>query len=118
MKYKYKVHARTFALFLSSSSLAPILIIQTDLFNKMSNPVERDAEDRYERDNDKSPVTGSIADNSYANETNPNLRAKVPVQRDEQEFDDPMQPPYSNSDQQLGKFSSLALSPLDEDIGN
>lgn len=84
----------------------------------MSNPVERDAEDRYERDNDNSPVTGSFTDDSYANETNPNLRDKVPVQRDTQEYEDPMQPPYSNSDQQLGKFSSSALSPPDEDMSN
>lgn len=70
---------------------------------KMSNPTERIAEDNYERENDASPVTGTITDRSYAEEPDPNLRDKVPIQPDDQSFEDPMQPPYSNSDQQLGK---------------
>lgn len=69
----------------------------------MSNRYEREAEDLYERDNDPSPVTGSFADASYANETRPELRNKLPVQSDNQRVDDPMQPPYSNTNQQLGK---------------
>lgn len=68
----------------------------------MSNPAERTAEDQYEENNDSSPVTGDFTDNSYANETNPNLRDQVPVQGDNAQIEDPMQPPYSNSDQQLG----------------
>lgn len=68
----------------------------------MSNRIEREAEDSYERDNDPSPVTGSVADNSWAGEPNPDLQDTVPVQNDEQPVEDPIQPPYSNSDQQLG----------------
>jgi hypothetical protein len=71
---------------------------------KMSNRAERVAEDNYERKNDPSPVTGTFRDDSYAKETNPNLRGQVPIQGDNQQFDDPMQPPYSNTDQQLGKL--------------
>lgn len=71
---------------------------------KMSNPSERVAEDQYEEENDFSaPVSGDFADDSYTNETNANLRDQVPVQSQEQSYEDPMQPPYSNSDQQLGK---------------
>lgn len=69
----------------------------------MSNRVEREAEDAYEAENDASPVTGTVTDNSYVAETNPALRDTVPVQPDEQQVEDPMQPPYSNSDQQLGE---------------
>lgn len=69
----------------------------------MSNPTERAAEDNYERENDPSPVTEDFTENSYAGEPKSNLRDQVPVQEDEQSFEDPMQPPYSNSDQQLGK---------------
>lgn len=70
----------------------------------MSNPTEREAEDNYERENDPSPVTEDFTENSYAVEPQSNLRDQVPVQEDEQPYEDPMQPPYSNSDQQLGKF--------------
>lgn len=70
----------------------------------MSNRVEREAEDNYERENDASPVPGRVVDNSYAHETAPELRNQVPVQPDDAPVEDPMQPPYSNSDQQLGVF--------------
>lgn len=78
----------------------------------MSNPTERTAEDNYERENDPSPVTEDFTENTYVKEPKSHLRGQVPVQLDEQSFEDPMQPPYSNSDQQLGKseFSSLANS--------
>jgi hypothetical protein len=76
----------------------------------MSNRAEREAEDSYERDNDASPVTGSFEDDTYVHEPNPNLRDKVPVQRDTEDYEDPMQPPYSNSDEQLGKFQRCHLS--------
>ncbi|KAJ5488040.1 hypothetical protein N7530_002340 [Penicillium desertorum] len=75
----------------------------------MSNPAERIAEDNYERENDASPVPGNVTDSSYAEEPNPNLRDKVPVQPDDQSYEDPMQPPYSNSDQQLEKDESEAI---------
>lgn len=68
----------------------------------MSNPIEREAEDRYERDNDPSPVTGTATDNDYVGETNPDYQDTVPVQEDEQPVEDPVQPPYSNSNEQLG----------------
>ncbi|KAJ6085858.1 hypothetical protein N7486_010139 [Penicillium sp. IBT 16267x] len=67
----------------------------------MSNPAERKAEDDYEANNDPSPVDGDFTDNSYAREPNPSLRNQVPVQKDDEGFEDPIQPPYSNSDQQL-----------------
>lgn len=76
----------------------------------MSNPAEREAEDSYERDNDASPVTESFADDSYAREPNPNLRDRVPVQPDNEDYDDPMQPPRSNTDEQLGKHQRINLS--------
>ncbi|KAK4870413.1 hypothetical protein LT330_004761 [Penicillium expansum] len=67
----------------------------------MSNPTERTAEDNYERENDPSPVTEDFTENTYVKEPKSHLRGQVPVQLDEQSFEDPMQPPYSNSDQQL-----------------
>ncbi|KAJ5595407.1 uncharacterized protein N7459_001615 [Penicillium hispanicum] len=75
----------------------------------MSNAEERQAEDLYERDNDQSPVTGSFRDSSYANETRSDLRNTVPVQSDNQSVDDPVQPPFSNSDQQLEQDENEAL---------
>ncbi|KAJ9492627.1 hypothetical protein VN97_g578 [Penicillium thymicola] len=67
----------------------------------MSNPTERAAEDNYERENDPAPVTEDFVENSYVREPKSNLRNQLPVQEDEQSYEDPMQPPYSNSDQQL-----------------
>lgn len=86
--------------------------LHTNLDYNMSNPTERTAEDNYERENDPSPVTEDFTENTYVKEPKSHLRGQVPVQLDEQSFEDPMQPPYSNSDQQLGKseFSSLANS--------
>ncbi|KAJ5968845.1 hypothetical protein N7501_005093 [Penicillium viridicatum] len=75
----------------------------------MSNRTERVAEDNYERENDPSPVAGTFRDDSYAKETNPNLKGQVPVQGDNQQFDDPMQPPYSNTDQQLEEDEQEAI---------
>lgn len=68
----------------------------------MSNRLEREAEDRYEAQNDPSPVSGRVSDNTYAHETRSGLRDYIPVQGDNQSFEDPIQPPYSNTDQQLG----------------
>ena len=45
-----------------------------------------------------------FADDSYA-ETERDMPEPVPIQRDAEGYEDPMQPPDSNSDQQLGKFS-------------
>lgn len=73
----------------------------------MSNRVEREAEDNYEAENDASPVSGDVPDDTYMRETRSGLRNVVPVQRDQQEYDDPMQPPYSNSENQLGMFLPL-----------
>ncbi|PYH86598.1 hypothetical protein BO82DRAFT_90454 [Aspergillus uvarum CBS 121591] len=75
----------------------------------MSNRYEREAEDRYEADNDTSPVSGTVYDNSYAHETQSGLRNQIPVQKDEDRYDDPMQPPYSNSDQQLAQDEDEAI---------
>ncbi|KAL4936074.1 hypothetical protein BDV06DRAFT_114371 [Aspergillus oleicola] len=67
----------------------------------MSNRAERTAEDAYERDNDTTTF-GDIHDNSYAYQTgNQGFSMGIPVQRDEDDLDDPMQPPHSNSNQQL-----------------
>lgn len=76
----------------------------------MSNAAERIAEDNYERENDPSPVTEDFAENSYAKEPKSYLRDQVPVQPDEQSFEDPIQPPYSNSDEQLGE--SVLFRPM------
>ncbi|KAJ6139468.1 hypothetical protein N7471_005954, partial [Penicillium samsonianum] len=76
----------------------------------MSNPAERVAEDNYEAENDPSPVTEDFTEDSYAHETNPNLRDKVPVQRDNESYEDPMQPPYSNSNQQLEEDEKEAIN--------
>lgn len=76
-------------------------------FNKMSNRSERQAEDYYEQRNDASPVPGDVVDNSYAQETRGELKNHIPVQSDQQGYDDPMQPPYSNTDNQLGMFPAL-----------
>lgn len=74
----------------------------------MSNPAERQAEDVYERQNDTSPVPGSVTDNSYARETRPDVRNQIPVQKDDQNMEDsPMQPPFSNTNQQLGTYHAL-----------
>ncbi|KAI9035151.1 uncharacterized protein KD926_004467 [Aspergillus affinis] len=67
----------------------------------MSNQYEREAEDIEERDNDPSPVTSHFADDSYAKETNRNLRSQVPVQSDRAPYADPIQPPYSNTQAQV-----------------
>ncbi|KAJ9480918.1 hypothetical protein VN97_g12601 [Penicillium thymicola] len=75
----------------------------------MSNRAERVAEDNYERENDPSPVSGDIKDDSYTKETNANLRGQVAVQEDDQQYDDPMQPPYSNTDQQLEEDEQEAI---------
>ncbi|EED19809.1 conserved hypothetical protein [Talaromyces stipitatus ATCC 10500] len=75
----------------------------------MSNRQEREAEDRYEAENDASPVPGFEVDNSYVGETNSNLRNVVPVQNDEAGYDDPMQPPYSNTDEQLAQDEREAI---------
>ena len=75
----------------------------------MSSHIDRDAEDLYEQQNDRSPVSGDVLDDSYARETRRELNEAVPVQRDQQYIEDPMQPPSSNSNSQLGMFFSLRL---------
>lgn len=73
----------------------------------MSNRFERQAEDQYEQENDASPVPGGVSDNSYTGESRSGLKNQVPVQSDQQSYDDPMQPPYSNTDNQLSMFLKL-----------
>lgn len=68
----------------------------------MSTQVEREAEDSYEAENDPAPVEGEVVDDSYTRDTNPYISNQMPIQRDGEDYDDPMQPPYSNSEQQLG----------------
>ncbi|KAI9368884.1 hypothetical protein BJX61DRAFT_190935 [Aspergillus egyptiacus] len=75
----------------------------------MSNPYERTAEDQYEAQNDASPVSGTFRDNTYAREPRSGLKNQIPVQRDEAGFEDPMQPPYSNSAQQLAQDEEEAI---------
>ena len=77
----------------------------------MSNRAERTAEDAYERENDPSDFN-DIHDNSYAYQTgNQGFSMGIPVQRDEDDIEDPMQPPYSNSNQQLGMSFPFTSSP-------
>ncbi|KAL2803397.1 hypothetical protein BJX63DRAFT_412121 [Aspergillus granulosus] len=75
----------------------------------MSNPYERTAEDDYEAANDPSPVSGTFSDNTYAHETRSELKGHIPVQRDEANVEDPMQPPFSNSDRQLAQDEDEAI---------
>jgi len=75
----------------------------------MSTREEREAEDRYEEENDPAPVPSTPIDNSYAGDPNQDIGKFVPVQRDEDPFDDPVQPPYSNSDEQLAQDEREAI---------
>ena len=72
----------------------------------MSNPAERETDDRYEAENDPSPVSGNVVDDSFTRETRSELRApdQMPVIPDEEGYDDPMQPPYANTNEQLGIY--------------
>ncbi|KAL4890434.1 hypothetical protein BDV59DRAFT_204392 [Aspergillus ambiguus] len=76
----------------------------------MSNRLEREAEDQYEAENDPSPVSGTVSDNTYAGETRSGLRSYIPVQGDNQRVEDPVQPPYSNTDQQLAEDEEEAIN--------
>ncbi|KAL2848492.1 hypothetical protein BJY01DRAFT_246366 [Aspergillus pseudoustus] len=70
----------------------------------MTTRREREAEDAYERQNDdKVPVSGDYYDNSYTYESGAGgkFSLSVLVQRDEADYEDPMQPPFSNSQKQL-----------------
>ena len=64
----------------------------------MSNPLEREAEDAYERENDASPVPGHVTDSSYATAS----EEQVPVVGDDVEVEDPVIPRYADTDEQLG----------------
>ncbi|KAJ5174063.1 uncharacterized protein N7500_001994 [Penicillium coprophilum] len=75
----------------------------------MSTRAERVADYNYERQNDSSPVTANFTDNSYAHETDPSLRNQVPVQGESEPLEDPIQPPYSNSNQQLEEDESEVI---------
>ncbi|KAJ5826433.1 hypothetical protein N7474_003571 [Penicillium riverlandense] len=75
----------------------------------MSNRVEREAEDNYEAENDAAPIPDEIVDDTYLGETNPNLTNQVPVQADEDDYEDPMQPPYANTDEQLADDDNEAI---------
>ena len=61
----------------------------------------RAADDKYEAQNDyKVAPTGDLNDDSYVR---PGEKT-IPVQKDSAPIDDPIQPPTSNSDAQLGEF--------------
>jgi hypothetical protein len=76
----------------------------------MSNRYEREAEDLYEAQNDASPVPGNVYDSSYVSDTRPELRDQLPVQADQEDYDDPFQPPYSNSNEQLEEDENEAIN--------
>ena len=66
----------------------------------------REAEDRYEVENDNSvDVSGDIKDSSYVH---PETKSHLPIQSDDAPVDDPIDVSTSNTDQQLG----LLISPL------
>lgn len=69
----------------------------------MTTPIEREGDDSYEATNDEAPVPSSPVDDSYTT----SATEAMPVQRDGDDFADPMQPPESNSDEQLGMFSVI-----------
>ena len=62
----------------------------------MSNRREREAEDQYEAENDPSPVSGTIHDDSYVRL---GQEGPVPVQKDDRYVEDPIDPA---TDEQLG----------------
>ncbi|KAE8347697.1 hypothetical protein BDV24DRAFT_157173 [Aspergillus arachidicola] len=68
----------------------------------MSNRAERKSDDQYEAENDPSPVSADVIDNSYTSETRSELRNQVPVQSN--------QAPYSNTDQQLADDKREAIN--------
>jgi hypothetical protein len=74
----------------------------------MTTRQEREAEDSYERDNDASPVPGDVHDDSYIFDTKGPVSNRVPVQADQVDYDDPMQAPYSNTNEQLGMYPPRA----------
>ncbi len=60
----------------------------------------RAADDKYEAQNDeKFDPSGDLNDSSYVRPGD----STVPVQKDSAPVEDPVQPPTSNSDAQLGK---------------
>ncbi|KAL3457998.1 hypothetical protein BJX64DRAFT_292562 [Aspergillus heterothallicus] len=78
----------------------------------MTSRREREAEDAYERQNDDdAPVSGDYYDNSYVYESGAGGKFSmgVPVQRDEDNYEDPMQPPFSNSQEQLERNEREAI---------
>lgn len=76
----------------------------------MSNRYEREAEDLYEAKNDRSPVTSNFKDSSYTTKG----AGKNHVQSDRQTYHDPVQPPYSNSNQQLGMLWRFRITRITE----
>lgn len=70
----------------------------------MTTRQEREAEDSYERDNDASPVPGDVHDDSYIFDKKGPESNRAPVEADQANYDDPMQPPYSNTNEQLGMY--------------
>jgi hypothetical protein len=61
----------------------------------------RAADDKYEAQNDyKVNPTGDLDDDSYVRSGD----KTIPVQKDSAPIDDPVQPPKSNSDAQLGRM--------------
>ncbi|KAL4917946.1 hypothetical protein BDW62DRAFT_201274 [Aspergillus aurantiobrunneus] len=75
----------------------------------MSNLAERAAEDAYEAENDYYPASDEDQ-NTYAYQSgNQGFTMRVPVQRDETNIEDPMQPPFSDTDQQLAQDEREAI---------
>lgn len=69
----------------------------------------RAADDRYEAQNDpKTEVSGDINDDSYVRSGD----KTIPVQKDSAPVEDPIQPPQSNSDAQLGKTDNYLVLKL------
>ncbi|OJJ82981.1 uncharacterized protein ASPGLDRAFT_437485 [Aspergillus glaucus CBS 516.65] len=57
-----------------------------------------------------SNLAGNVYDSSYISDTRPELRDQLPVQADQADYDDPVQPPYSNSNQQLEEDENEAIN--------
>ncbi|KAH8690214.1 hypothetical protein BGW36DRAFT_351353 [Talaromyces proteolyticus] len=72
----------------------------------MTTREEREGDDSYEDSNDVAPIPTTPVDDSYVTtETD----ARLPVQKDGVDYDDPVQPPYSNSDEQLADDENEAI---------
>ncbi|KAF7716922.1 Uncharacterized protein PECH_000686 [Penicillium ucsense] len=76
----------------------------------MSNPINRDSEDVYERESDQSRVNRAFADSSYVTGANQDQDEIVPVQSDDQPVEDPIDPATADTNRQLRQDEREAVN--------